>query len=86
MAATVANVALLAEAMEPFMAAVCCSWTASDPLSRGARGHHALQHVEGRLVCLVGLLGAQSPAPARCCPALRALLPEAAVFTARSLT
>ena len=63
---------------------------------RGAlSGHHALQHVEGRLVCLVGetrgqralqrgdaasrpwwpgpppLLGAQSPAPARCCPALR---------------
>ena len=68
---------------------------------RGAlSGRHALQHVEGRLVCLVGetrgqralqrggcfrarpparpwwpgpppLLGAQLPAPARCCPALR---------------
>ena len=33
---------------------------------RGALGgHHAFQHVEGRLVCLVG---------ARCCPALRPAL------------
>ena len=33
----------------------CCSWTVSGPRCPGAlRGHHALQHVEGRLVCLVG--------------------------------
>ena len=80
-------------------------------------GHHALQHVEGRLVCLVGetrgqralqrcdghlpVRGGQGRAVARGAIAgasallssfeassavAAALLPEAAVFTARSVT
>ena len=36
----------------PKGSALGCSWTASGP--RALSGHHALQHVEGRLVCLVG--------------------------------
>ena len=45
--------ALLAEAMEPFRGAVVGQLQVHTV--RGALGgHHALQHVEGRLVCLVG--------------------------------
>ena len=45
----------MAEATEPFMAAVVLVGQLQAHAVRGALGgHHALQHVEGRLVCLVG--------------------------------